>query len=157
MVILYTAVLATSQLAELAEKGLRGGGIERRFATTLARQSPLAARNRGEDVVRVHGADDEGVATPRSLAVEAGELAERVATKQTRHAHCIHVQHAALALHLQVAVVSLRRQEEGSIDERILVIDRKLLAADHATHFLHLMRAKVGEDETARFIVAMWT
>jgi len=56
---------------------------------------------------------------------------------------------------LEIGIVALGGEEKCAIDEGVLVVDGKGLRTDDATHFRHLVRGEVGEDETTSLIVAM--
>ena len=157
VVVFGAAVLAASHLAEFAEERLRRCRIESRFAAVLADQATLAAGDGSKHVVGVHRADDERVAVPLRFAVHTRQLSESAATEQTRHAHGVEIHHAALALHLQVGIVALWRQEEGAVDERILVIHRKLAVTDHAAQFRNLVIAQICQDKATRFVISVRT
>ena len=60
-----------------------------------------------------------------------------------------------LVKHLQISVIALRRQEEGAIDERVLIEDRHRCVADDTPDLGYLVGTQVGKHKTARFVVAM--
>jgi len=51
--------------------------------------------------------------------------------------------------------VGYRRQEEGTIDQRVLVVDWELSEADDASHGGGTHSAETGEDQTADLIIAV--
>ena len=73
------------------------------------------------------------------------------------HTDGVQVEQAVLEDHLEVCVVSEWRQEEGPVDERILVVDVEHGLADNARRRRHFLRAQARQQKTARFVVAMGT
>ncbi len=132
-----------------------GAWVNDGSAAVLAGRSEGAAGNRGEDVVRVHGAEDERRAVPALSAGDASQVAARAF--QAAHADRVQVQQLMIGEHLQVAVVPLRGQEERPVDQGVAVVDGHLQRAAHAAHVRHLVRAQVGQHEAARLVVAVRT
>ena len=88
----------------------------------MAHLEPLrAARHGGEDVVGVHGAEDEVAAGPRLQAVSAEHGVPRPRL-QAPHVDGRQVVHLSLVLDLNAALAVLPgREEEGAIDQGVSV------------------------------------
>ena len=79
-----------------------------------------AAGDRGEDVVAVHGAEDELVALPQLPARRVAALQPRAPALEAAHADRREEAHPALGLHLDAGGGVLpRRDEEGAVNQRI--------------------------------------
>lgn len=163
--ILAGAVRARDQTTVLAEE-LVATGFDDLPTARLAHEAPGTARNGGKDVVRVHCADDQGDARPWGPALEAGELVGRPA--QTLHADGVEVQASRVMVVVvqrrrrllhedRVHRILVRREEERSVNERILVVDRECHLADDACDDGHLQEAEVRQDEAARLVVSVRT
>ena len=153
-VVVFGAAVRTSESAAvLAEEVEDAARLEEAPPTALARETLDAARHRREDVVGVHGADDEAAAVPALVARRAAQAT----ALEAAHADGVQVEHLVVKQHLQLRVIVLWREEEGAVDERVLVEDGHRAVTHHAAHHRHLVRAQVGEDEAADLVVAVRT
>lgn len=99
----------------------------------VAAKAVDAAGNGGEDVVRVHGAEDEVRPVPLDQTVLAVE--GDVPALEAAHADGVHVQHPALEVHRHRRLVVLsRREEKGSVDQWVSVEDYHRALTQHAGH-----------------------
>lgn len=112
----------------------------------------LAAGRGGEDVVAVHGAEDERGAVPRSAAAAAVEA--RAPPLQAAHAHGEQEVEAALEAHLQAAVLRVlaRRQEESAVQQRVAVVHRHLTLAQQAAHARAVRVAQRRQHQRAHLV-----
>ena len=94
---------------------------------TASHLEPLrAAGHGGEDVVGVHGAQDEVAARPR-LQAAAAEDGVSGPCLEAAHADGGEVVHLALVLDLHAALVVLpRRQEEGPVHQGVPVMIQRM-------------------------------
>lgn len=97
MIVLHVTEGTSDRAAVLAEEVESAAGIEDRATAMLARQPLGATRHRGEDVVGVHGADDEAASGPRRATCQTLQTA-----LETAHAHRIQVEQFAVKHHLRV-------------------------------------------------------
>ena len=59
--------------------------------------------------------------------------------------------------HLQIGVITLWRQEERAIDQRVLVEHRELATAHNAGGVGDVVRTQIRKHKTARFVISVWT
>lgn len=121
----------------------------------LACPSPLATRHGGEDVVGVHGTEDEAGAVPGSEAT-ATEKADLHAVEASE-ADGVEVKKTAIVDDGGRVVVHVAegREEEGPVDEGELVEDRKRRAADDAGRFLDGTPRQRSHQEVADLVVSV--
>lgn len=130
--------------------------IGERPLAAAARETGGAARHGSEDVVGVHRSDDQGRSAPLLLAELA--LERPLASDHAAEADGVHVEVAlSVELHSQVGVVAARRQEEGSVDQRVLVEDWHRVPADDTVDGGDVAAAERHEDEGPRLVVAELT
>lgn len=113
----------------------------------------LAAGRGGEDVVAVHGSEDERGAVPGSAAAAAVEAC--APPLQAAHAHGEQEVEAALEAHLQAAVLRVmlaRRQEEGAVQQRVAVVHRHLTLAQQAAHARAVRVAQRRQHQRAHLV-----
>lgn len=108
-------------------------GRNHEVLAVVAAKAVDAAGNGGEDVVRVHGAEDEVRPVPLDQTVLAVE--GDVPAFEAAHADGVHVQHPALEVHRHRRLVVLsRREEKGSVDQWVSVEDDHRALTQHAGH-----------------------
>ena len=115
VVILHLAVWTADGLAVLAKEREGTARIQDMIIAILARQSLGTAWYGGEDIIRIHGSNDEGTAKPWCFTRHTARNL-RLATLQAFHADSIQVLHTVIIQNLHISVVALRRQEECSVD-----------------------------------------
>lgn len=154
VVIFPLAVLTGNRTAVVAEElHLQ---ISKRPLTVAARQTSGTARHGGEYVVGVHRTDDQRRSAPLLLAELA--LERPLAADHAPEADGVHVQLAlSLEPHLEVGVVASRRQEEGAVDERVLVEDWHRIPADNAVDRSDVADAECHHDERPCLVVSKLT
>lgn len=121
----------------------------------VTRRPRRTARSGGKHVVRVHRPDDEYRAVPSRLAGSALQRAY----------DAVHAEHAdrgeealpSLVRHRNRQLVCERRQVEGSVQKRILVVDGHRGPAYNAIHAGYAFRAQGRQDEGPRFVGSVRT
>lgn len=142
---------ALHRLTVFTEKVRSTRGIHYCTCTVLTAQAVSAAWHCGEDIVRVHGSDHERTPHPCLPARQASELSSRVL--QALHTHSIQIEHLSVRQHLKIHVVTLGGEEEGAVDQGVLVVHGEGRAAHCTVHLGHLAAAQVREDEAAGLVV----
>jgi len=109
VVVFQRAAGAAYQTAIVTKELKRAGRVAERLTTSVTRETQRAARHRGEDVVRVHGSDDERLPGPRRTTRAADQRctlsSERTARIHAAHADCVHKHRAVAALGASVVAV----------------------------------------------------
>jgi len=155
MTVICLAMRTLQTLAVVAEKWQYSSTFNDRFLAVLAPGSIRAARYGGKDVVRIHRANQQKATTPWRATELAVQLAK--CTVQAVHAYGVQMHALSFELDLDLGIIAQRRNKERAIHQRILVVDLQHLTTQNALHFGGFMAAQIGEDETARFVVAMGT
>jgi len=125
------------------------------MATRVAFESLRAAGDGGEDVVAVHGAEDQLGPVPHLGAGRAPTLKSGTPALQTAHADCRQVTQPPIRLDLDTRCCVLSgRDEECSVNQRIPLKDDHLSVAEDAGDLVHLVSRIAGEDEASRLVVA---
>lgn len=153
MVVPRTAVNAANAVAIVAEVGQRTVGRDDQFVAVGASKPVLAARSRGEDVVRVHAAQDEMASIPALSAAATREAA--LPAFEAGHADSVEELRSLVNAHLyRTGVVLPRRQEQGTVHERVPVEDVHRRVAHDARDPGHLVGGQRGQDEAANVVAA---
>jgi len=129
--------------------------MDHQVATRIAFESLCAAWDGREDVVAVHGAQDELGAVPDLGACGATTLQPGCPSLEAAHADSGQVAQSALRLDLNACCcVLFGRDEECSVYQRIPFKDDHLVVAEDAGYLVHLVSCIAGEDEASGLVIA---
>jgi hypothetical protein len=141
------------QQRELGEAQRDFGGIQQLFLALLALYASCAARKTGKEIVCVHGAYLVVVAVPDSRAEATSDpiLAYEALEADGREVHGV----VTFALYFKGGVIGLERREvEGAIDERKLIVDGELCTTEDTTDETRAVKGQTAENEGASVVTS---
>ena len=153
VVVVRTTVAALCLQRELGEAQRDFGGIQQLFLALVALHTSCAAWKTGKEIVCVHGAYLVVVTIPDGGAEATSDpiLAHQALEADGREVHRV----VTFALYFKGGVIGPERREvEGAIDERKLIVDSELCATEDATDEARAVKGQTAENEGASVIAS---